>query len=88
MGCCTSRKPITPEQRTRITAILDYWYGPGVDRNYFDKAWIGRWFGFTEEGDREIRENFLSDYENYVNGEYSGWPYDKDGRLAAIIICD
>ena len=24
----------------------------------------------------------------YSIGEYNGWDYDKDGRLAAIILCD
>ena len=38
--------------------------------------------------DLEIKNKFMSDYENYVSGEYSGWPLDKDGRLAAVLICD
>ena len=53
MGCsmCRAPKPITPEQRVRITAVLDYWYGAGVDRNAINEAWFPKWFGFTEEND-------------------------------------
>ena len=91
MGCSMCREPkatITPEQRVRINAVLDYWYGAGVERNVLNEAWFPKWFGFSEEIDDEVKDNFMGDYENYTIGEYSGWVNDRDGRLAAILITD
>ena len=90
MGCsfCRAPKPITPEQRLRIDAILDFWYTPGQDRNVFYPASMKLWFGASPEADLDIKNKFMGDYENYVSGEYTGWPLDKDGRLAAVLLCD
>ena len=30
----------------------------------------------------------MVDYEDYQKGEFTGWPHDRDGRLAAIILLD
>ena len=30
----------------------------------------------------------MADYENYMAQEYTGWPLDRDGRLAAILLLD
>ena len=38
-------KPITPEQRDRITAILEFWYGAG-DRKSAPVNRMKKWFGF------------------------------------------
>ena len=96
MGCsfCRAPKPITPEQRLRINAIIDYWFDPSWDRNTAP-AWsqVSKWFGkVTPEEiavwDKEIKDQFEADYDNYMQGEYTGWPNDRDGRLAAILLCD
>ena len=49
---------------------------------------MGKWFGYTQGTDDEIKQMFSSDYDKYLAGEYSGWPYDRDGKLAAIILLD
>ena len=59
-----------------------------MDRNVSNPPWFKTWFGFSEEQDKEVKDNFMGDYEKYVAGEYSGWDTDKDGRLAATLICD
>ena len=46
------------------------------------------WYVASFEKDLEVKELFLSDYENYTRGLYSGWPNDRDGCLAAIILLD
>ena len=72
MGCTNSRalsvSQIDAQQRARINAILDFWYGAGVERNLLNPAWIKKWFGFSEELDKEVKDNFMGDYENFVNG--------------------
>ena len=30
----------------------------------------------------------MVDYEDYMRGEFTGWPHDRDGRLAGIILLD
>ena len=89
---CRTPKPITPEQRARINAIIDFWYPKGWDRmsTTNDEQFWGKWFNITEpeKYDREIKENFMKDYENYIAGDYTGWPLDRDGRLAAILLLD
>ena len=87
-------KPITPEQRDRITAILEFWYGADYDRKSAPGDRMKKWFGFgmtkeqSAELDAEIKGKFESDYDNYCSGEYSGWEHDRDGRLAAVILLD
>lgn len=92
MGCTIKKrgsKPITEEQRVRIDAILSYWYGDmNEDRNELKPKQMEVWFGFSDQIDNEIKQRFLQDYLNYVADEYSGWQYDKDGRLAAVILLD
>ena len=35
-----------------------------------------------------MKEKFEEALLKYASGEYNGWFYDKDGKLAAIILCD
>ena len=44
------------------------------------------WFSAAHEIDRRIKERFETDMERYAMGEYSGWQYDRDGRLAIILL--
>ena len=96
MGCslCRAPKPITPAQRARITAILEHWYEAGYDRKSDPGVRMGRWFGFQSSAeqiaawDADIKEKFEKDYDNYCMGEYTGWPHDRDGRLAAVLLLD
>lgn len=47
-NCCTTRAPapITPEQRERIDAILNYWFRPGWDRESDPEEHFELWYGF------------------------------------------
>ena len=97
MGCelCRAPLPITDEQRERINAIIDFWYPPGHDRDLAPtQDMLAFWFGFKmtpeeqAELDKEILEKFEKDYDNYLARQYTGWPHDRDGRLAAILLLD
>ena len=91
MGCaaCRPPKPITEEQRLRINAIIDYYFEKDQDRNLpHSDAMFKKHFFADEAQDQEMIELFKTDYENYLAQEYTGWPLDRDGRLAAILLLD
>ena len=96
MGCsfCRAPKPITPEQRTRIDSILEFWYEADYDRKSDPGTRFQKWYGVglskeeQADVDRTIKELFEKDYDEYLQGEYTGWPHDRDGRLAAVILLD
>lgn len=83
--------PIDRKQKNRINAIITHWFGKkeNWDRSSAPtKEHAKMWFGGLQIQDREITEKFMGDYEKYINLEYEGWKYDKDGKLAAIILLD
>ncbi len=91
MGCaaCRPPKPITEEQRIRINAIIDYYFEKDADRNLCpSQAMFKKQFTSNPQQDQEMKELFLADYENYMAQEYTGWPLDRDGRLAAVLLLD
>ena len=91
-----SRTPklITPQQRISIDGILEFWYEAGYDRKSDPGARFKKWFGVglskeqSADVDRQTKELFEKDYDAYCLGEYTGWPHDRDGRLAAVILLD
>ena len=42
----------------------------------------------TPEDDSYITEHYKDDLLKLEKGEYEEWLQDKDGKLAAIILCD
>ena len=75
--------------RARITSILDFWFGEGVNRNEAPKPESFRkWFMATPEVDAEITSNFGEDLQKLNSGEYDEWKADREGRLAAVILAD
>ncbi len=46
------------------------------------------WFSSNEETDRYITENFKEDLLKLANGEYEAWKSERDGAIAAILLCD
>ena len=81
---------IPSEQRQRINAITDYWFRVGWDRQSYPGAdsVTKKWFSFSLEVDRDVREKFLADYESYMKEEFEEWLNDRDGKLASIILLD
>ncbi|CDW86869.1 membrane protein [Stylonychia lemnae] len=80
---------LNDDQRSRIQAILNYWYIPGSDRNGdIDPSLFKKWFGASAETDAEITQNFKEDLLKLANGDHEAWKHDKEGKLAAVILCD
>ena len=81
---------IPDEQRQRINAIIDYWFKVGWDRQSYPgpDSITKKWFSFSLEVDRDVREKFLADYESYMKEEDKDWLKDRDGKLASIILLD
>ncbi len=76
------------EDRERIDAVLDYWFGPGRRDGSFDEARVGMWFGGGSAVDEHLREHFLGDAEAAAAGRLSHWKTAPEGWLALIILLD
>ena len=75
--------------RSRVTSILDFWFGEGVSRSEAPKPEsFKRWFMSTSEIDAEIASKFGEDLQKLNSGEYDEWKADKEARLAAVILAD
>ena len=70
--------------------MLDFWFGKDFDRHttYPPAGSYPKWFGGAYGIDGKITLKFKEHMEKYFAGEYKGWEDDKDGSLAAIIMCD
>jgi len=70
----------------RATALLDFWFGPpgDVDRERHRQIW----FRSTEEYDRDLREEFLGDYEAAAAGALCSWEASAEGALALVLLLD
>merc|ERR1712043_64445 len=91
MGCPMCLNVVVPDdQRVRINEILEYWFMDlkGQKRKHYQEEFIDRWHGTGAEKELYVRVQFFGDYNRYLAGEYSSWNYDRDGRLAAIILLD
>jgi len=88
--CEIYNRSIPENERKIINSVLDYWFGKDFDRHTtFPPAGTHpKWFGGAKEIDNEITQMFKEHMEKYFAGEYKGWEDDKDGSLAAIIMCD
>ena len=79
---------IDDQQRSRIKAILKYWWGDSDLNGPLDEEQKKIHWGMTPEIDSQITELFKEDLIKLAAEEYSEWKYDKDGRVAAIILAD
>ena len=76
-------------KRTRINAIINWWFGEGVDLDQpAPNDSFKRWYGGGPEVDAFIQSNFGPDLEKLVSGEYDWWKTDKEGLVACIILTD
>ena len=68
-----------PEHEDQIGAILEFWFAPGNERNWFDT---------TPEFDRQIEQRFGRLVEPALAGALDGWPKSAKGALALILLLD
>jgi uncharacterized protein (DUF924 family) len=62
-----------------IKAVLDFWFGPGMQE---------KWFERSDDFDRQIVEQFGDLYERARLGELSDWSDSREGALALTIVLD
>lgn len=70
----------------RVRDILDFWFRPVGDPEHGRLRKI--WFQKDAAFDAEIRNRFLSDYEQGASGAYDAWATMPDGALALLILLD
>ena len=84
----TPESALSPDDRSRIEAILSFWFkeqalsAPQIDQR------MDTWFGEDAEFDERICVEFASDVEKASNGELDHWADDSRGRLALILLLD
>ncbi|TNE38761.1 MAG: DUF924 domain-containing protein [Alphaproteobacteria bacterium] len=70
----------------RVQDILDFWFLPEVHAEYGQPR--KAWFEKNPEFDAEIREKFLADFEQAVEGRFLSWTDRAKGSLALILLFD
>jgi uncharacterized protein (DUF924 family) len=71
-----------------IAEVLDFWF-EGVDGSGpAPKAAFARWFGKSEDTDREIAARFGKRVDQALRGELDRWIETPRGRLALVILLD
>lgn len=75
-------------QNGQIKDVLDYWFSDSdLDSPTLDSR-MDRWFGSSEELDKEIGERFGELVEQASGDELDAWAEQPEGRLALIILLD
>lgn len=88
-SCRDKQFKITPEERTLINEIYDYWYNTqdlnpvGVEL----KPLFNRWYFGGEEVDNECKK-YLEHIEKAKEGAYDHWAKEPYGRAVLIILLD
>jgi uncharacterized protein (DUF924 family) len=72
----------------RIRTVLDFWFGPLPDPEFFPAAKVPVWFSISPETNRQLREQFLPDVLLARQGKLNQWRETPRGRLALILLLD
>jgi uncharacterized protein (DUF924 family) len=72
----------------KIDAILNFWFEGITSPDQFFGPVSPLWFSSTPEFNEKIRQNFLSDIDRAIAGEYDSWLATGRGCLAMIILTD
>jgi uncharacterized protein (DUF924 family) len=68
----------------RAQGILDFWFGPGVERGTPRTAWFDKDAAF----DDSIRARFLAVYEEAAAGRLAAWREHSAQCLALVVLLD
>jgi uncharacterized protein (DUF924 family) len=68
-------------------AVLEFWFGAAAEPAP-SSARMQRWFGGSEDFDREIRERFGAVLLQARSGALTDWAETARGRLALIVVLD
>ncbi len=66
--------------------VLDFWFGREDDEGY--GGFREEWFRKDAAFDEEIRDRFLSLYEEAAAGEHDDWREEARGATALVIVLD
>jgi uncharacterized protein (DUF924 family) len=75
-------------QNGEIKDVLDYWFSDSDLNSPTLDSRMDRWFGSSEELDKEIGERFGKLVEQASGDELDAWAEQPEGRLALIILLD
>lgn len=70
---------MNPSAKLEPQQVLDFW---------FNELTPADWFKKSDELDNQIRERFLTTWQQAVAGELADWRDTLQGRLAEIIVID
>lgn len=74
--------------QTEISSVLDFWFSDAeLDSPEIDSR-MDRWFGSSDDLDRQIQEQFGELIDRASAGELDHWAESPQGRLALIIVLD
>jgi len=71
-----------------IAAVLDFWFQDVEGSRPAPESAFARWFGKSEQTDREIADRFGEPVERALRGELDRWTESPRGRLALVILLD
>lgn len=78
------RSPNTASDR--IETILTFWFGHPADTTYGQYRKV--WFVKDPSFDREICQQFLTDYEQAAAGNLNSWQQTPQGAVALLLLLD
>ena len=73
---------------SRIQAIFEFWFGPGLVDGFPEAAWIDLWFRASVEHDWQIYRRFQATFQQALQGQLEDWAQTPRGRLALILLLD
>lgn len=65
--------------------VLDFWFAPSEEGHFPPRP---QWFFKSPNFDQEVRERFLSLYEEVRDRKHESWLQTPEGILASVIVLD
>ena len=69
-------------------ALLDFWFGDGLQLDWPSQDLNELWFGGGPAQDETIRQRFGELVDEALNGGLTGWEAESRARLALIVLLD
>jgi uncharacterized protein (DUF924 family) len=69
-------------------AVLDFWFGDGLQLDWPSQDLNELWFGGGPAQDETIRQRFGELVDEALNGGLTGWEAEPRARLALIVLLD
>jgi uncharacterized protein (DUF924 family) len=69
-------------------ALLDLWFGDGLQHGWPAAPRTDLWFNSTPEQDEQLRATFGADVQAALTGQRDAWAATPPGRLALVLLLD